>query len=329
MHKRQLLRAAAGVAAAYCSGLPLLARAQDRADTWPTRPIKVMIGFPPGGSTDGPMRVLAEQAARILRQPIVIENKPGAAGVIPTQNLQSVAADGYTLAIAPAGVYRLPFTTELKWDPATDLSYIIGITGYAFGTVVPATSPITSMAEFIARAKARPGELTYSTPGVGTTNHLTMEQVSRLAGIRLNHVPYKGSAESLQALLAGHVDSAAETSAFVPYVESGKFRLIATWGRKRMARFPNVPTLQEAGIDIVQTSPWGLVGPKGLDPRIAARLHDAFRQAMDSAEFREVLGRFDMEPDYRSATDFQRFAVDSMRREKEVLDALGLSRAKS
>ena len=195
--------------------------------------------------------------------------------------------------------------------------------------MVPAASPIASLADYIAAAKARPGEVTYSTPGVATTNHLTMEQFSRLAGVRLNHVPYKGSADSLQALLAGHVDSAAETSAFVPYVQSGKMRLLAVWGKKRMARFPNVPTLQEAGIDLVQTSPWGLVGPKGLDPRIAARLHDAFREAMDAPAFRNVLASFDMEPDYRSAADFQRFAVESMRREKEVLDALGLSRARS
>ena len=192
--------------------------------------------------------------------------------MIPTQTLQSAPHDGYTLAIAPAGVYRLPFTTDIKWNPATDLTYIIGLTGYAFGTLVPASSPIKNMADYIAAAKARPGQLTYSTPGVGTTNHLTMAQISRAAGIELNHVPYKGSAASLQALLAGHVDSAAETSAFVPYVESGKFRLIAVWGDKRMARFPDVPTLRESGIDIVQTSPWGLVAPKGIDPAIAAKL---------------------------------------------------------
>ncbi|PZP97975.1 MAG: hypothetical protein DI587_15710 [Variovorax paradoxus] len=327
MLKRHFLRAV-GSAAAWCAA-PALVRAQDRAAAWPTRPVKIMIGFPPGGSTDGPMRVLAEHAGRLLGQPIVIENKPGAAGVIPAQNLQSAPHDGYTLAIAPAGVYRLPYTTDLKWNPASDLSYVIGITGYAFGTVVPAASPVASLADYIAAAKARPGELTYSTPGVATTNHLTMEQFSRLAGVRLNHVPYKGSADSLQALLAGHVDSAAETSAFVPYVESGRMRLIAVWGKRRMARFPNVPTLQEAGVDLVQTSPWGLVGPKGMDPRIAVRLHDAFREAMDAPAFRNVLASFDMEPDYRSAADFQRFAVESMRREKEVLDLLGLSRSRS
>ena len=315
-------------AACALAALAPLAQAQDSVTHYPVRPIRVMIGFAPGGSTDAPMRVLAERVAKILKQPVVIENKPGAAGVIPTQVLQSSPNDGYTLAIAPAGVYRIPYTTDLKWDPATDLSYVIGITGYAFGTVVQSSSSIKTMADFIAQAKARPGEVTYSTPGVATTNHLTMEQVSRIAGIQLNHVPYKGSAESLQGLLAGQGDSAAETSAFVPQVDSGKLRLIAVWGAKRMARYPNVPTLRELGIDIVQTSPWGLVAPKGTDPRIVARLHDAFKEAMASPAFLEVLARYDMEPDYRSSKDFQHFAVESMKREKAILDTLGLSRAR-
>ncbi|MDM0021230.1 tripartite tricarboxylate transporter substrate binding protein [Variovorax saccharolyticus] len=299
--------------------------AQEKPEAYPSRPIRVMIGFAPGGSTDAPMRVLAEKAGAILKQPVVIENKPGAGGVIPTQTLQAAVPDGYTLAIAPAGVYRLPYTHAIKWDPSKDLTYVIGLTGYAFGIVVPADSEIKSLNDFVAYAKANPGKLTYSTPGIATTNHLTMEQVSRHYGIKLNHIPYKGSAESLQAIVAGQVDSAAETSAFVPYVDAGKLRLIAVWGSKRMSRYPNVPTLKESGLDIVQTSPWGLVGPRGMDPVIAARLHDAFKQAMGTKEFKDVLARFDMEADYKAPKDYQAFAVESMKREKEILEVLGLS----
>jgi tripartite-type tricarboxylate transporter receptor subunit TctC len=328
MNNRRLILGA-GAACAMPGFFSSRVFAQEKADAWPSRPLRVMIGFAPGGSTDAPMRVLAESVGKILKQPVVIENKPGAAGVIPTQILQASPPDGYTLAIAPAGVYRIPFTTDLKWDPATDLTYVIGLSGYAFGTVVQGSSPIRSIADYIARAKAAPGELTYSTPGVATTNHLTMEQFSRAAGVRLNHVPYKGSAESLQALLAGHVESAAETSAWVPYVESGKFRLLAVWSSKRMARFPEVPTLKELGIPIVQTSPWGLVAPKGTDPRIVARLHDSFKEAMEMPAFKEALAKFDMEPDYRNPADYRRFAIDSMKREKEILDVLGLSRART
>lgn len=313
-------------AIALALAIPTQAQAQEKAGAYPSRPIKVMIGFAPGGSTDGPMRVLAEKVGGILKQPVVIENKPGAGGVIPTQSLQATQADGYTLAIAPANVYRLPYTTEIKWDPAKDLTYIIGLTGYAFGIVVPASSPIKNLKDFIDAAKTRPGLVTYSTPGIATTNHLTMEQVSRQFGIQLNHIPYKGSADSLQAVVGAQVDAAAETSAFVPFVDSGKLRLIAVWGAKRMARYPDVPTLKESGVNIVQNSPWGLVAPKGLDPAIAAKLHDAFKQAMETREFKEVLARYDMEPDYRSAKDYQAFAVEAMKREKLTLETLGLAR---
>ncbi|MEJ8846673.1 tripartite tricarboxylate transporter substrate binding protein [Variovorax rhizosphaerae] len=309
----------------FALALHLPAHAEEKAEAYPSRPIKIMIGFAPGGSTDGPMRVLAEKVGGILKQPVIIENKPGAGGVIPAQNLQASPADGYTLAIAPANVYRIPYTTELKWDPAKDLTYIIGLTGYAFGIVVPASSPIKNLKDFVDQAKARPGQLSYSSPGIATTNHLTMEQVSRQFGIQLNHIPYKGSADSLQAVVGGQVDAAAETSAFVPFVDSGKLRLIAVWGAKRMARYPDVPTLKESGVNIVQTSPWGLVAPKGLDPAIAAKLHAAFKQAMETREFKEVLAKYDMEPDYRSPKDYQAFAVDSMKREKTTLDLLGLS----
>ncbi len=301
------------------------AAAQDKA-AFPARPIKILVGFPPGGSTDAPMRVLAEGASKVLRQPVVVENRVGAGGTLPAVALQSAANDGYTLGVTSMGIYRLPFTTDLKWDPARDLSYVIGLTGYAFGIVVPAASPIRTWAEYVAAAKARPGELTYGTPGVASTNHLTMEQISRAAGIRLNHIPYKGSGETLQALLAAQIDSGAETSAWAPHVKEGRMRLLVTWGPRRMASFPNVPTLKESGIPLVQTSYWGLVAPKGTDPTIVMKLHDAFKQAMETPEFRQALARYDMEPEYRSPRDFQQFAVETLKQEKEILDELGLSR---
>lgn len=322
---KRLTRLIATATALLIAAAPSV-HSQDKAAGYPARPIKIVIGFAPGGSTDGPMRVLAESASKILKQPVVIENRPGAGGTLPAVVLQSAANDGYTLGVASLGVYRLPYTTDLKWDPSKDLSYVIGLTGYAFGIVVPAASPIKTWAEYVAAAKARPGQLTYGTPGVATTNHLTMEQISRAAGIKLNHIPYKGSGETMQALLAGQIDSGAETSAWAPHVKEGKMRLLVTWGPKRMASFPDVPTLRESGIKLTQTSHWGLIAPKGTDPTIVAKLHDAFRQAMEAPEFRQVLARYDMEPEYRSSRDFHQFAIDTMKQEKEILDELGLTR---
>lgn len=299
---------------------------QDQASSYPTRPIKIIIGFAPGGSTDAPMRVLAESASKILKQAVIIENKPGAGGTFPAIALQSAPNDGYTLAILAASVFRLPYTTNITWDPARDISYVIGLTGYAFGIVVPASSPITTWSQYVAHAKAHPGETTYASPGTVTTNHLTMERIARDAGIKLTHVPFKGSSESIQALLGGHVQSAAETSAWVPYVESGKFRLLVVWGEKRMARFPNVPTLKESGINIVQASPWGIGVPKGTDPAIVKKIHDAFKQAMEMPNFKAALAQYEMEPMYMDSEHYRRFAIESMKRDKEALESLNITK---
>lgn len=312
------------VCAALFATVPLAAVAQVEAGGYPERPIRILLPFAAGGSTDGPMRVLAKHVSESLKQPVVIDYRPGAGGTLAVQTVHSAKPDGYTLAVAVASVYRMPYTMKVNWNPASDLTYVIGITGYAFGIAVPASSPFTSLDALIAHAKAHPGKLTYSTPGVATTNHLTMEKVSRQIGIKLNHIPYKGSGESLQALLAGQVDAAAETSAFVPLIQAGKLRLLAVWGEKRMARFPNVPTLKEKGIDMVQTSPWGLVAPKGTDPAIVRKLHDAFKQAMETDEFKTILAQFDMTPEYKSSEDFQLFSVSSMEKEKKIIEELDL-----
>lgn len=306
--------------------LDVLAQGTDAATAFPTRPIRILHGTPPGGSTDGPLRVLAEAAARILGQPIVIENRPGAGGTLPATMLQSANPDGYTLGTILGGVYRLPHTVQISWNPGTDLGYVIGLTSFTFGIVVRQDSPIRTMADLVAAAKARPGQVTYGTPGVATANHLTMERVAQLAGVRMNHIPYKGTAETLQALLGGQIEVAAETSAWSSQVKAGKLRLVAPWTERRLANFPDVPTLKEQGIDVAPTSLWGLAGPKGMDPAIVAKLHDAFKQAMEAPEFRRALAQFETEPTYLSSRDFQHYAVQRMKEEKTMLDLVGLSR---
>lgn len=300
---------------------------QATANAFPSRPIKLMIGYAPGGSTDGPARALAERVSAILGQPVVIENRPGASGTIPIQALQTAAPDGHTLAMAPSSTYRVPFTSEVKWDPLKDLSYVIGITGYTFGIVVRADSPLKTFADYLKFAREHPGELTYGTSGVGSTNHMTMEQMARQYQLKLRHIPYKGGAESVQATLAGEVMSAAEGSNWVPMVDAGKLRLLVVWNAQRIARYPQVPTLRESGIDIVQNAPWGLVGPKGLPSAISARLHDAFKQAMAAESFKKALDTFVMEPDYRSGADYLAYATEAVARERELVQALGLSRS--
>jgi tripartite-type tricarboxylate transporter receptor subunit TctC len=318
MYRRHLLAAAASLVA-----VPTL-RAQ--SGPWPNQPVKLMIGFPPGGPTDITMRALADSASKLLGQTVVIDNRPGAGGTLPAQALQQAKPDGYTLAQIPLGVFRLPYTTKIAWDPVADITYILGITGYAFGIVVPADGPIKQWSDFVAYAKANPGKLSYGSTGVLTSPHLTTEDIAQRLGLALNHIPYKGSADLMQSLLGGQIMAAADSTGFAPHVASGKLRVLNTWGEQRLAKFPDVPTLKELGIPIVQASPYGLGGPKGMDPALVQRIHDAFKQAMEAPAHVEALAKYDQQLMPMTPAQYTRFAEDTFKREKALVDKLGLAK---
>ena len=291
---------------------------------FPSRPIKLLVAFPAGGPTDITMRALADNASKILGQPVIIENKPGAGGTLPAQQLQGVAADGYTVAQIPLGVFRLPYTTKINWDPIKDISYVLNVTGYAFGLVVPVDSQLKSWTHFVAWAKANPGRLSYGSTGTMTSPHLTMELIAQKLGLELLHVPYKGSADLMQSILGGNIMAAADSTGFAPQVEAGKLRVLNTWGDKRLAKFPDAPTLKELGLDLVQNSPFGIGAPRGTPPAVVKRLHDAFKQAMEQESYKTALERYDMVPMYMSTASYAKFAQDTLTREKALVEKLGL-----
>ena len=324
MQRRQLLKTLS--AATTLGGTAWLTSAQAQTPTWPTQPIKLIIAFPPGGPTDITMRVLADNASKVLGQPVVIENKPGAGGTLPAVQLQQSKPDGYTLAQIPLGVFRLPYTQKINWDPVKDISYIIGVTGYAFGLVVPADSAIKTWADFVAYAKANPGKLSYGSTGVLTSPHLTMEDIALRLSLELNHIPYKGSADLMQSILGGQIMAAADSTGFLPHVQSGKLRVLNTWGEKRLPKFPDVPTLKELGLNMVQASPYGIGAPKGMDPAMVKRIHDAFQQAMEMPSHVDALGKFDQQLMHMSPQEYGKFAEDTFRREKALVDKLGLAK---
>ncbi|MGK6305639.1 tripartite tricarboxylate transporter substrate binding protein [Variovorax sp. DT-64] len=309
-----------------CAALLGLAAAATHAQSFPVKPIKLVIAFPAGGPTDITMRQLAENASKIIGQPIVVENKPGAGGTLPAQALQTAQPDGYTIAQIPLGVFRLPYTTKINWDPVKDISYVINVTGYAFGIVVPADSALKSWKDFVDYAKANPGKLTYGSTGTLTSPHLTTELIAQKAGIELQHVPYKGSADLMLAVLSGQLMAAADSTGFAPQVEAGKLRVLNTWGEKRLAKFPDAPTLKELGLDIVQNSPFGIGAPKGTPPEVVKKLHDAFKQAMEEPSYVAALGRYDMLPIYMSSADYTKFAQTTFAREKALIEKLGLAK---
>ena len=322
MFRRSLLGAAALLAT--CIALPA-AYAQS-ARNFPEKPIKLVIAFPAGGPTDVTMRQLAENAGKQLGQPVIIENKPGAGGTLPAQALQTAPPDGYTLAQMPLGVFRLPYTTRINWDPVKDINYVINVTGYAFGIVVPADSPLKNWQDFVAYAKANPGRLTYGSTGTLTSPHLTTELIAQKAGIELQHVPYKGSADLMLAVMSGQLMAAADSTGFAPQVEAGKLRVLNTWGEKRLDKFPNAPTLKELGYDMVQNSPFGIGAPRGTPPEVVARIHDAFKKAMEEPSYVAALGRYDMVPNYMGSADYTRFAQETFGREKALIEKLGLAK---
>jgi tripartite-type tricarboxylate transporter receptor subunit TctC len=327
LDRRQALHGIAATSLAAAAPVlltPTAARAQ--AAPWPSQPVRLMIAFPPGGPTDTTMRVLADNASKIIGQPVVVENRPGAGGTLPAQQLQQAKPDGHVLAQIPLGVFRLPYTTRITWDPIKDISYILCVTGYAFGVVVPSEGPIKTWADFVAYARANPGKLSYGSTGVLTSPHLTMEDIAQRLNLQLNHIPYKGSADLMQSLLGGQLMAAADSTGFAPHVASGKLRVLNTWGEQRLAKFPEAPTLKELGLPLVQASPFGIGGPGGMDPALMQRIHDGFRQAMEMPNHVEVLARFDQALIPMNPSQYRRFAEETFAREKALVEKLGLAK---
>lgn len=318
MQRRRLIQWGAASLAA-----PALAA---RAQAFPAKPIRLLVAFPAGGPTDITMRALADAAGKALGQPVIVENKPGAGGTLPAQALQSSVPDGYTVAQIPLGVFRLPYTTKIAWDPVKDITYVLNVTGYAFGLVVPADSPLKTWTHFVAWAKANPGKLSYGSTGTLTSPHLTMERIAQQLGIELLHVPFKGSADLMQAILGGQIMAAADSTGFAPQVEAGKLRVLNTWGAERLAKFPDAPTLRELGLDIVQNSPFGIGAPRGTPAAVVQRLHDAFKHAMEQDAYKTALARYDMVPMYMGSAAYLRFAQETFARERVLIERLGLAK---
>jgi tripartite-type tricarboxylate transporter receptor subunit TctC len=311
----------AGAAAALLAAPAV--RAQGR---FPDRPIRLIVPWAAGGTTDIQMRVLAEQASRRLGQPVVVENRAGAGGVLGPQQLLNERPDGHVLSQMPISVFRHPqMASRALFNPLEDFTWVIHATGYLFGIVVRADAPWQTLAQFLDFAKANPGRVNYGTPGVGTSLHITMEQIAAMrGGIDWTHVPFRGWAENAQALLGGQIQASADSSGWSDLVQSGQMRLLATWGAERAKRFPNVPTLRESGIDIVSISPYGLAGPKGMSADVVRVLHDAFREALFDPAHIAILDRFDMQPMYLGSADYAAFARRQFAEEGEMIRRMGL-----
>lgn len=297
------------------------------AESFPARPVTLIVPWPAGGSTDAVLRALAKATEPHLGQPIVVDNKPGAAGTLgPAVMARTAKPDGYTVSQVTQTQFRLPHLQKVSFDPIKDFSYIIRLTGYTFGMVVDAKSPWKTLQDFIAHAKRNPGTLTYGSGGTGTSHHVALAVLAERLQLDMQHVPFKGSSENLVALLGGHVDAASDSTGWAPYLQSGRMRLLATYGPERARKWPEVPTLNELAPGLVFDSPYGLAAPAGTPAERIQVLHDAFRKGMEEPEFLRVMENFDQTPRYMNTADYTADNLKTFADERVLMHKLGLAK---
>ncbi len=272
--------------------------AQAMAQDYPTKPITLILCHPPGGTTDIITRPLANAAKQYLGgQPFIFDNRGGGGGTVGPSIVATKPPDGYTIGVMTKATLIAYQMGKLTFNPLTDLTPIMTYTAALQGIVVRADAPWKTIQELMEYAKKNPGKVSYGSAGVGTTAHLPIEKLCLEAGIKLVHIPYSGTGEQAPALLGGHIDFLSGSGAtWIPLVEAKKFRLLATYGPKRSARYPNIPTLKDLGYDVVEIFCQELIAPAGVPKPIIKKLHDAFHKAMDDRDWLTLLKNTDMLP---------------------------------
>jgi len=293
-------------------------------EKYPTKPINFIIGYPAGGSTDICARPLVTAASKILGQPIVVVNKPGGGSAVGVASLKNEKPDGYTIGVLPSGAVLSQHMRKVPYDSASDFTPIIQYAVYLYGLVVQSDSPWKTFKEFIEYAKANPGKIRYSTAGPGTPQHLVMERLALKEKIKWTHIPFDGGTPAISALLGGHVEASSQTTEWKKYVETGRLRLLAVYGEKRMTDFPTVPTLLELGYDITAPSLICIVGPKGLSPNLVEVLHKAFKEAMEDPDFIKLGHELDQPVIYRGPKDLAKHLVQMNEEVGALIRSLGL-----
>jgi tripartite-type tricarboxylate transporter receptor subunit TctC len=326
MYCRALFVWGAGAVAAFAAQLAPAALAQGAKD-FPVKPITLIVPWNAGGSTDLYFRALGEAAAKELGQPVVVDNKTGGTGTLgPVTMALTAKPDGYTISQIPITVMRLPLMQKHNWDALRDFTYVIHVTGYTFGVTAKADGKFKTWKDVVDYAKANPGKVTYATTGPGGSLHLGVEQIAARDGIKLTMVPFKGGTETNAAVLGGHVDLQADSTVWAPLVNSGDLRLLNIWTENRNKRWPDVPTLKELGYPFVFDSPFGLAGPKGMDPAVVEKLHLAFKKALSDPRVKEISDRYDFNERYMGPAEYRQFVGEFIAAEKAVLEKLGLAR---
>jgi len=297
------------------------------AQAWPAKPVRIVAPFAPGGSADTLGRIVAQKLTESLKENFLVENRPGAGGVIGSEVVAKAPPDGYTLlvsgvashAVAPA----LPRGTP--YDPVKDFTHIALFGGPPAVLVVNPSIPAPNLQEFVGLLKKAPGKYSYGSPGNGTHGQLVAELFKHLAGVEMQHVPYKGASNAMADLIAGHIQVASTTlSTAASQIHSGRARALAISTANRLPEYPNVPTYAEMGYkDLVATIWFSLSGPAGLPADIVERLNAEVRKALEAPETRERLRPEGIEPGKLSAAEFSSFVASEVKRWAPIVKASG------
>ena len=294
---------------------------------WPSRPVRMLVGFPPGGPTDVVARIVSEKLAGQIGQRIVIDNRPGAAGNIAVEILTKSNPDGHTLLYSSNAIALSPgLYSKLGYDPNKDLAPVTEIGAGCLIFVVHPSLPVKSVQEFIGYAKARPGQLNYASSGAGTSTHLAAVLFSQRTGIQAQHVPYKGTAPSLVDMIAGRTQflmGAVLTA--VPHVKEGRLRALAVTGNKRIQSLPELRTLEESGLPGLVVTTWqGVFAPAGTPAATLSKVHGEIVKAVRSPELRPRIEAQDMDPTGPTLKEFNAMYYAELRRWTKVAKDAGL-----
>ena len=310
--------------ATACLALAALTGAPAHADTWPDRPVTLLVPFPPGGSTDSVARAIAPKLQEKLGQTFVVDNKPGATGTIGAGQVKRAPADGYTLLVSSLGPFVIAphLIKPMPYEALKDFDLLTVAVQAPNVLVVPAASPLKTVAEVIAAAKKDPGKITYASSGNGSSDHLTIELFWLQTGTSGVHVPYKGGAPAIQDLLGGQVEASFQNvNAVIQHINTGKLRAIAVTGEKRSAVLPNVPTLTESGVKGVDVYSWQAVAaPKGLPADVKAKLHAALVAALNDAQVKQKFADIGIEVVANTPEQFAAFQQAEYARWKTLIE---------
>jgi len=297
------------------------------ADNWPSKPFKLIVPFPPGGAADTVGRLYAEKLSLVFKQPVIVENKPGAGTAIAAEAAAKAAPDGYTLSLAPAGQLTvLPHLNKaIPYDPFRDFAPVSIVASVPYVIGASAATPVHNVKELVAAARKAPGKLTYSSCGNGTLCHLSGELFKNLTGTDLLHVPYKGSAPAVTALLGSEVDLAFDTlTVLAPQIKAGKVKGLVISGKERSSLIPDVPSAAEAGLPQFDVNSWfGIVVPAATPKDIVTRLNQELVRIAQSPETRERLSRGGLDAVHTTPDAFTKTIRDDYARWGKIVQASG------